>query len=1299
MALGNSDTRAPSNNSLALLAPTIRNPPAVPHPGPRFADFQFRTIGQQPELLKRISAPNPDTHHDFGLLSSPFLSPDQSIQALAPPESDSAKRPSLRDRLSLLQSPAIERDQNIDVTMANPLESRPAIDSTLVQNINVSPTPIPTSTTQADRHHVDSSTPHGPSAISSTAFPQSRRFGKGPALSQDMISPPASVESRFLTITNSETEVRISPPTVQTSTQDDASGVSAPFSSAEAVHSLMALRTLQSRLLSSLSNFNPISTVNALATAQSAKDRCTEILAAAHRAHTLAQQASLLAQDSLVAAQECLNVAATVQNKADLALSAVEKIRSGQGIGGGEWEYNATIKALKDDLHQLAEWVSQRDAYESKHLRQLEDREIENCKEKLALQLEHELSVNKQLPHNLIAHSEFSGIHDAGVTTVEDEADAATRAWNQHREQSVERKRVAKDELRQRREAEAELERQRLEAQSEADAREAELEKLRAERLKAEEEEKSRQEKETLELQRHQQELEIARFLRSQKQVQDDLAKVAAEEKKKAQVVEAEKEARLIAEHEQKLREIHEKELLKRQDTEKANRCEIAENEVKRRDAIILERMKRLAAEAQQPPVSADTVANILDKAKEKQSMATLSTPPSQHAPLPSPPTLQTLAPSGPEFGNVASKKTLLTNSPQTSRQHNSTFSDSIRLDESTYAIHPTSSIPKSSITMQVTPNILSSIDRRLPDSSSRIHEVDRKSGDSICNFGSSKLTPLSEGGPSLPVSLSPSPAASLNGSEEIHSEINIHSNGSDIGNVSVLPPSRVLPVSAEAQRANLRPFMDANGITYGPGVSNVNEQKALSSSADQPSVTNGRFHRKPLSSSQINGNQICRTSSGNNSGSVKKLKLEPGDIPVLSMPSSPPPITAVPVAEPKLPCFKKTKGVPSTAAPETSSSSKELPTSTQTMSPSESFAHPPEPANSSIASKSKEKVRPAATRRNVPPLTSSKQSSALVDTLNQTFQANDPFISSRMGPDAAVTDGWAQPKQLPRSLDCSSPPRTVPPASRLPPKRPRGLPRIINDHYSPPRRIPDSLPSHNDYARDRRRSGSEEYARGLSPQSKYNEDGKSLPPDDMQTIGRKRYRDDDSVDAPPARRHRYDSPALRQDDYVQSPSYQSPDANWNRMPPSPESRTTPLALRLESEKPWNSQGGSSYRPIYNDSNSYAYDPQSRYTKNQRYFAPHSQPIPQGSSYYGDASAQSNQQRQFGRNDITNDVRLPLLSRFTDSTEQTVPPFNNHHGPTRPRIPRGRGGGNQALGQRISKPKSVSLINRLEDAN
>jgi hypothetical protein len=202
-----------------------------------------------------------------------------------------------------------------------------------------------------------------------------------------------------------------------------------------------------------------------------------------------------------------------------------------------------------------------------------------------------------------------------------------------------------------------------------------------------------------------------------------------------------------------------------------------------------------------------------------------------------------------------------------------------------------------------------------------------------------------------------------------------------------------------------------------------------------------------------------------------------------------------------------------------------------------------------------------------------------------------------------------------------------------------------------------------------------------------------------MQTIGRKRYRDDDFVDAPPARRHRYDSPPLRQDDHVQSPSYQSSDANWNRMPPSPESRTTPLALRLESEKPWNSQGGSSYRPIYNDSNSYAYDPQSRYTKNQRYPAPHSQPIPQGSSYHGDASAQSNQQRQFGRNDITNDVRLPLLSRFTDSTEQTLLPFNNHHGPTRPRIPRGRGGGNQALGQRISKPKSVSLINRLEDAN
>jgi hypothetical protein len=304
--------------------------------------------------------------------------------------------------------------------------------------------------------------------------------------------------------------------------------------------------------------------------------------------------------------------------------------------------------------------------------------------------------------------------------------------------------------------------------------------------------------------------------------------------------------------------------------------------------------------------------------------------------------------------------------------------------------------------------------------------------------------------------------------------------------------------------------------------------------------------------------------------------------------------------------------------------------------------------------------------------LESNRQSPSLEDVMNQAFQGNDLNlpVSPRMGPDAAVTDSWAQPmaddplskgprKQQP-SLDRSSPYSIVPPVDRMQlPQRLRPAPRI--DHYSPPRRIPDK-----DYSRDRRRSGSVEYSRGgISPPSKYSDDRRSLLSDDLPpSIGRKRYRDDNSDDAPPPRRARYVSPPFRRDDYVQPA----------------------LALRLESEKPWKSNGGSSYRPTYNDSNSYSYDSQSRNTKNQRYPSFRSQPIPQGSSYYNDAppSTQFNQQRQSSRNDTTNDTRLPLLSRFSDSAEQT----------------RGlRSGGNQALEQRISKPKTVPLIHRLEDAN
>jgi hypothetical protein len=1245
LPFSNADARLPSNSSLPLSTSTIRNIPVAPHPGPRFADFQFRTIGQQPELLKRISAPNPDLQydHDSDLLSPPPL-PDQSIQTHPPPERDSAKRPSLRDRLSLLESPPTRKDENGDVTMANPLELRPAFDFRATQNVP----PIATSTTQAPRL---SSSPQS----LRTPFPQNLR--KEPEL-QDMIfkekaikkgvAPSASSESHFPIITGSQTENRISPPFVQSSIQAD--GLSSLLFSGESVPSLTALRTLQSRLSSSLSIFNPISTANALAAAQSAKDQCTEVLATAHRAHTLAQKASLSAQDSMVAAQECLTVAAAVQNRADLALSAVEKIRSGQEIGTkGECDYNASVKALKDDFHQLAEWLNQWDAYESK--RQFEECENEKRKKNLNVQLENDLnkfSAKKQ-PYDLITHGEPSTISIRENLTVEDEADAATRAWNQHREQSAERRRLADDELR-KREAEAELERQKLQAQSEVDARHAELEKkLQAEKHKAEEEEKSRQEKETLELQRQQQEMEITRFLRSQKQVQDDLAKVAAEEKKKAQAADVEKE------------------FLKRR--------KMAESEAKRE--VILERMKRLAMEAQ-PPVSADAEANISDKAKEKQSTAC------QLASLPSP---LLSGSSHAEFGNVMSKKNLLTNSPQT-KQQNRSLHGAIRLDESSTSTNPTSSvssIPKSSTVMQngaishnVPPDMPSPIDKQLlPDSSTarmpsdHIRKADRKSGDSVCDIGSSRLSSSSSLSPLTPsVSLSPfldPPATISNDFEDTHSEINIHYTGPDMGNVSVVPPSRIPPVSLEAQRANLRLFLDENGITSAPGTSGVNERNHSSS-------------RKPLTSSHLNGDQMCRTSLASNQGTKKKVKLEPiHDIVLPTRPAPPPikvaPTCAAPAAKPKLPDFKKIKNSQTTATQGTSLSSKELPPSAQTIHPLESLVQPPEPAvtqsngsasaNSSILSKEKEKGRSAAVRRNVPPLESNGQTPGLEDVMNQAFQGNDLDLpdSPRMGPDAAVTDGWAQPevndplskgqRKEPPYFDRSSPYSIVPPVSRLlPPQRSRPAPRI--DHYSPPRRIPDK-----DYSRDRRPSGSVEYEYsrgGLSPQSKYNDDRRSLLSDDMPpAIGRKRYRDDDSDDAPPPRRPRYVSPPLRRDDYVQ---------------PS-------LALRLESEKPRNFHGGSSYRPVYNDS-------QSR-SKNQRYPSFRSQPIPQGSSYYDSPpSTQFNQQRQFGRNDMTNDTRLPLINRFTDSAEQTRSL---------------RSGGNQALEQRISKPKTVPLINRLEDAN
>ena len=139
-----------------------------------------------------------------------------------------------------------------------------------------------------------------------------------------------------------------------------------------------------------------------------------------------------------------------------------------------------------------------------------------------------------------------------------------------------------------------------------------------------------------------------------------------------------------------------------------------------------------------------------------------------QHSALPS-------CPNHAEFGNVVSKKTLLTNSPQTMQQNRSL--PATTLDESSNSTNPTSSTssissdPKSSTVMQnvAKSDIPSSIDNRLlPDSSTASgcmlsnhtrREVDCKSVDGVCKIGPPRLSSSLS---SLP-SLTPSVSSSLN--------------------------------------------------------------------------------------------------------------------------------------------------------------------------------------------------------------------------------------------------------------------------------------------------------------------------------------------------------------------------------------------------------------------------------------------------------------------------------------------------------------------------------------------------------
>lgn len=342
-------------------------PQPIPPP-PSFADFRFTTIGQEPKLLKRISAPEPDFQYNEDR-ASPTLSfryPSQTPEVEPP-----------RSRPSLLQA-LTDSNDHADTDMPDAADEM-AIDSPSGRQTE---TPQIEETKANQLPSTNLATPHGPRGWSDKLnggiikpVPTRPRSSTPLTTSVPSFQEISRVSSNA---TNPVSNVDATPsapaPTHIPNTNELAPPPGQPLPSHSGQGSQYTpLRALQARLMSSLSNLNVPDTSNALLLVQAANTHSANALSTAHRSHTLAQQALASAREAVSAAQECLSAAEEAKVHASDAVAAVEQVGAGGTRGpNSEWEWKTIISGLQDDLHALGEWVGEREGEEAAKRRETE---------------------------------------------------------------------------------------------------------------------------------------------------------------------------------------------------------------------------------------------------------------------------------------------------------------------------------------------------------------------------------------------------------------------------------------------------------------------------------------------------------------------------------------------------------------------------------------------------------------------------------------------------------------------------------------------------------------------------------------------------------------------------------------------------------------------------------------------------------------------------------------------------------------------------------------------------------------
>lgn len=1187
-------------------------------PTPSFSDFQFKTIGQAPDLLKRMFVANRDSQiyedSKSGRASSspePDLVNELHTSESADNAPDLPKQPSLRERLAMVDDGAIE-------TTSTTTEIRPSsIYSWKPSHTNdmaLASSDRSTKTLEDSAAHKASETSlsHSssvndvPLALSFTSqqpLRTSPKLGDNDTLLQ---APDNRKEGDFVQSTRRNFD----------GIPHNASHLTATSASATTATTLdppifAALQALQIQLVTSLANLIPLNTQDAVLMARSAKDQCTEVSSSANHAYSLARKALTAAEESMNAAKECLAVAETIQTRTDEVLVAVERITNGDR----EQLWNGALKTLRTGLRELDQWSRE---VKSQYRREHEDREKERQNQRLATQPQNDgsniqgtppaISSIENNPHLLPLAAVSASLPEPLACGEHEADDAGALVWSKICEKNAEKKRIVEEELRKYRENEERFERQQEEARSA-------FEVAKAERIAAEEKEKVRQEKEALEAELQHQELERKReeAFRAKK-ASEERALKAALEKDKALQLEREEALRRAQQEEQRRKETTEREALQRRlAAEKAQALEAQALEAQRQQQLHEQELKRQEIAAQKQRAAAEAAKRIQTvRAKLKQARSqgeNTATPPVQNVSLPMSPSpnyeslLQIKFPaphddSSLRNANDSSIEHFSTTSPTMEKTaFNDTDGGSLlnRIAASTTSSngplrstskfpnsgHPASSLPATHPAAMEAPGV----DAKNPLSraiSTRSESSGRFLAENVSitvgrnRDAAADITQQTRKDNKIlhPLTIPP-PLSTLPGTRPAGLPNRpVQHSGQAHGNVSPFPTSQPSPI---AHRVDLQPqMMDTKAILE-------NHEVKVESGDDSPLVKLERVYAAPISSnSPISSQNNYRSKISQGKRKAESL----GDIPLLSLPSPPARISSFKETSSPIEKFKASETgrprpnprqqgkkpsmshAPKAAYPAKPLSGKVM-TSTKTVAIQQydaipSLEAPPWPSPSLMAT--------------LPPKPSGLPMQGASKPMGQYC---DYDTNSRMGPDTVTADAWMQPSASQEnnqdlSLDqrqgrTRSPARPIrrgdhyspSPGSivnkRMPQQRTR-LPRR-GDHYSP-RRVPSPLLAYNGYVspvRSQSRGSSGNNSRVATPELPLYQNQTSLQ--QGVSLKRKRLHLNDQASGPPQRRPRYEDQYPHRDD------------------PRPGAQYAPTSARNDSQADWSNIANYSRSP------------------------------------------------------------------------------------------------------------------------